>query len=323
MSVAGPRDPMVESEQTAEHPIGAGLAEGQAESLLRRATYASVGLAILLALVKLAAWLLTGSVAMLASFVDSVLDVVASGVNLVAVRHALRPADRQHRFGHGKAEPLAGLIQALVVGASVVFLLSEAGERLIHPAPVEHGAAGIAVMLFAMAATFALILFQRHVVRKTGSIAIAADSLHFRADLVVNLSVIVALVLSTSLGLDYLDPLFAIGIAAYVLYSVWSLIRSSFDMLMDREFPDEVRARIREIAMSHPDVLDMHDMRTRSAGVNSFIQLHIELKGDISLKRAHVIADEVEDEIREAFPNTDIIIHQDPEGIVEKRAVFQ
>ena len=290
--------------------------------LLRLATYASVSVAAVLAAVKIVAWLHTDSVAMLSSTIDSLLDLVASVVTLFAIRHALVPADREHRFGHGKAEPLAGLGQALLIAGSVVFLLINAVGRLLAPAPVENGPAGIAVMVFSIALTFALVQLQRFVVRRTGSVAISADSLHYTSDLLMNLSVIAALVLATVFDLHYFDPLFAIGVAFFILYSAWRIVGGSFDILLDREFPLERRARIRDLALRHPHVRDVHDMRTRSAGIHSFIQLHLELDGSISLKRAHEISDEVEVEIREAFPNTDVIIHQDPEGVDEERAEF-
>ena len=189
----------------------------RAGRLMRGATYASVSVALALIAAKLAAWAITDSVAMLSSLIDSLLDALASIVNLVAVRHALQPADREHRFGHGKAEALAGLGQSTFIAGSAVFLLFEAIPRLPRPVAVENGTVGIAVMVLAIVVTLALVLFQIYVVRVTGSQAIAADSLHYRSDLLLNLSVIVALVLSAGLGWHMADPLFAIGIAFFVL----------------------------------------------------------------------------------------------------------
>jgi ferrous-iron efflux pump FieF len=294
----------------------------RADRLRRLATYASVSVAGLLIAAKFAAWLETGSVALLSSLVDSLLDAVASLVNLVAVRHAMSPADREHRFGHGKAEPLAVLGQSAFIIGSAMLLLAEAVRRLIWPVPVENPPAGIAVMVLSIVVTIALVLYQRHVVRRTGSIAITADELHYRGDLVVNVSVIIALVLGTILGLPILDPLFGAGIGIWILYSAARLVRLSLVQLMDHELPDDERERIREIAQSHPDVVAAHDLRTRIAGPTAFIQLHIEMDGTLSLLRAHEISDEVEAKLRAAYPHAEVIIHQDPEGIEEPRSNF-
>ncbi len=293
-----------------------------AARLMRAATYASVATAAVLVAVKLGAWVVTESVSMLATLVDSLLDVLASLVNMFAVRHALQPADAEHRFGHGKAEALAGLAQAAFISGSAVFLLFEAGNRLLHPKPVLNTAVGIAVMVFAIVATLALVAFQRYVVRKTGSLAISADSLHYVSDVLANGSVILALVLSTTLGWFAADPLFGAGIVVYILYSAWTIARRALQVLMDRELPDGDRERIRRIALTHPEVRDMHDLRTRSSGPQRFIQLHLEMDGALTLTHAHEIADQVEAEILAVFPDAEVIIHQDPEGIAEKRATF-
>src|SRR6266481_5560239 len=293
-----------------------------ADRLRRMATYASVAVATLLIAVKFAAWLETGSVALLSSLVDSLLDAAASLVTLVAVRHAMTPADREHRFGHGKAEPLAVLGQSAFITGSAILLLAEAVRRLISPIPVENAPAGIAVMIFSIAVTIGLVLFQRHVVRRTGSIAITADELHYRSDVVLNVSVIAALVLGGALDLPILDPLFGAAIGVWIVYSAVRLTRLSLFQLMDHELSDDERERIRSIAQSHPDVAAAHDLRTRVAGPTAFIQLHIEMDGAMSLIRAHEISDEVEANLRAAYPHAEIIIHQDPEGIEEPRANF-
>jgi ferrous-iron efflux pump FieF len=294
----------------------------QADRLRRLATYASVSVAGLLIAAKFAAWIETGSVALLSSLVDSLLDAAASLVNLLAVRHAMSPADREHRFGHGKAEPLAVLGQSAFITGSAMLLLAEAVRRLISPVPVENPPAGIAVMAMSIVVTIALVLYQRHVVRRTGSIAITADELHYRSDLVLNLSVILALVLGSALGQPILDPLFGAGIGIWILYSAIRLVRLSLFQLMDHELPDEEREKIRAIAQSHPDVVAAHDLRTRIAGPTAFIQIHIEMDGRLSLLRAHQISDEVEAKLRATYPNSEVIIHQDPEGIEEPRSNF-
>src|SRR5271169_660779 len=293
-----------------------------ANRLRRLATYASVAVAAVLIAAKFAAWLETWSVALLSSLIDSLLDAVASLVNLFAVRHAMSPADREHRFGHGKAEPLAVLGQSAFIIGSALLLLAEAVRRLLQPAAVENPPAGIAVMVFSLVVTIALVLYQRRVVRRTGSIAIIADELHYRGDLILNASVIAALTLSGIFGLTILDPLFGAAIGLWIIYSAARLARLSLVQLMDRELPDDERERIREIALSHPEVAAAHDLRTRVAGPTAFIQIHIEMDGDISLVRAHEISDQVEARLRAAYPHAEIIIHQDPEGVEEPRSNF-
>ena len=293
------------------------IAPEKAAKLTRWATYASVSVASVLIVVKLGAWLYTDSLSMLSTLIDSLLDAMASVVNLFAVGHALTPPDREHRFGHGKAEPLAALGQAAFITGSAIFLLFEAGHRLIDPRPVSHTEFGIAVMIVAIILTFALTRFQAYVVKRTGSLAIEADSLHYMGDLLVNGAVIVALLLVSQLGWWAADPLFGIAIAAYIIYTAWKIARQALDMLMDRELPDEERRRIADIVAGHPEVLDLHDLRTRASGPMLFIQLHLEMDGDMSLYRAHEVADAVEEELMAAFPNAEILIHQDPHGLDE------
>lgn len=289
---------------------------------MRLATYASVAVASSLILVKLGAWLYTDSISLLSTLIDSLLDAVASLINLFAVRHALVPADREHRFGHGKAEPLAALGQTAFIAGSALFLLFEAGHRLIDPRPVLHSEIGIAVMLVAIAVTFALTRFQAYVVRKTGSVAIKADSLHYVGDILVNGAVIVALLLASQLGWAIADPLFGLAIAGYIMFNAWQIARGSLDLLMDRELPEAERRRIRDIALANPEVRDLHDLRTRSSGRRSFIQVHIEMDGNLTLYRAHAVADEVEAALRAAFPGAEVMIHQDPHGLEEGHPPF-
>lgn len=290
--------------------------------LMRRATYASVGVALLLVTAKLAAWLVTGSMALLASLIDSLLDGLASVVNLLAVRHALTPADREHRFGHGKAEALAGLGQAALIVGSALFLIVESIDRLMSPQPVTESAAGIAVMTLSIAATGALVLYQRHVVRRTGSLAISADRLHYIGDLLTNLTVIVALLLASRSDLSWVDPVCALFVAAVVLKSAYDIVRGALDHLMDRELADEDRERIKAAVRRHPRAQAMHDLRTRQAGNQTFIQFHLELDPDMPLREAHRIADEIEAELMQLFPGAQVIIHQDPAGLPENLPPF-
>ncbi|MGE5504898.1 MAG: cation diffusion facilitator family transporter [Actinomycetota bacterium] len=306
-------------DHTASVPVTNLAANGR---LMQWATWASTATAITLIVVKLAAWGMTGSVALLSTLIDSALDAGASIVNLLAVRHALQPADREHRFGHGKAEALAGLGQSAFIVGSGALLLVEAVKRLVHPEPVTNGVIGIAVMAFSIVATALLVQFQKAVIRRTGSVAIAADSLHYTGDVMINGSVIVSLGLAMWQGWTLVDPLFAIAIGGYLLYSAWHIAVGSMDMLMDRELPDAERDRIRQIARSHPEVRNLHDLRTRSAGQGGFIQLHLELDANLPLYMAHDIADTVEKSINEAFPGFEVIIHQDPAGLREDHPGF-
>lgn len=283
--------------------------------LVRSAGYASVTVAFILVIIKLIAYLATDSVSLLASLIDSLLDVAASFVNLIAIHHALVPADDEHRFGHGKAEPLAGLAQAAFIAGSALFLVVESGDRLFNPQAIEHGQLGLAVMVFSMILTILLVAYQRYVISRSHSIAIRADSLHYLGDILVNLSIIVALLLSVYFEWTIADPLFALGVAAYVLYNAWEIVSVSMDQLMDRELPDEERNRIAGIARAHPGVRNIHELRTRSSGHTWFIQMHLEMAPDITLVKAHQISDEVESELHKVFPNSEIIIHEDPEGL--------
>ena len=298
-------------------PRQARAAPESAERLMKLATTASVAVAGTLIGAKFFAWFATDSVSILSTLIDSLLDAVASLLNLMAVRHALTPADREHRFGHGKAEPLAALGQSAFIAGSAVFLLFEASRRLFNPVAVSNGDIGIAVMGFSIVITLALVAFQRSVVRRTGSFAIHADSLHYRGDVLINGSVIVSLVLADQFGWGTADPLFGGAIAVYIVISAWAIARGALDMLMDREMPDQDRTRIRELALAHPEVRDMHDLRTRLSGPYAFIQLHLEMDGNLKLLRAHEIADLVEADIVAAFPGAEVIIHEDPEGVPE------
>jgi len=300
----------------------AGASPGEAERMMRLATYAAVGVALSLIAIKFVAYLLTGSVSMFSTLIDSMLDAAASLINLIAVRHALTPADREHRFGHGKAEALAGLGQSAFVAGSAVFLLVQVGDRLYHPTPVENEAIGIGVMIVSIVITGLLVLFQRRVIRQSQSVAISADSLHYAGDLSVNLAVVVAIVLSTQFGWYLADPLFALAICVFILFNAWQIARTAFDMLMDREMPDEARERIKQIVRAHPQIRGLHDLRTRTAGRDSFIQFHLEMDGGMSLTEAHRVADQVELAILAEFPTAEVIIHEDPEGLAEVRAKF-
>lgn len=285
----------------------------------RRATWVSVCVALTLIGAKLASYLATGSVAILSSLIDSSVDLLASVVTLLGVARALQPPDRNHRFGHGKAEPLAGLAQAAFVCGSALFLGYEAVRRLNSPEPVGATGIGIAVMVFAIVLTLALVLFQRWVIRQTGSIAIGADSLHYSGDLFMNLAVIVALLLADLSGWPYWDPLFALGIAAFLAWSASRIVVQALGVLMDRELPDTDRRHIMDIVQGHAECRGMHDLRTRSTGIGQHIEFHLELDPGMTLAQAHDITDAIEAKVRAAFPTAEITIHQEPAGLQDER----
>ena len=279
--------------------------------LLKLASVASVLTAGFLIVAKLVAWYVTGSVSLLASLVDSVMDSIASLINLFAIRYSLQPADEEHRFGHGKAEPLAGLVQAAFIAGSAIFLIFHAVDRLRYPHELEQIGIGVGVMVLAIVLTLVLLAIQRYVIQKTDSTAIRADSLHYATDLLTNMSILLALYLST-LGWTWADPVFAIAVAIYIFYSAFHIGHDAFQQLMDRELPDHILQKIQATAMGHPAVKSTHEMRTRQSGQTKFVQLHLVLDEDMPLKHAHAIADKVEAEIKAFLPDAEVIIHQDP-----------
>ena len=281
---------------------------------MRMAGMASVSVASVLIAIKLYAFIATNSVSLLSSLFDSALDLGASVVNLIAIRTAVTPADAEHRFGHGKAEPLAGLIQVAFILGSSLLLLFEVGQHFLQRQAVEQEGTGIIVMGISIGLTLVLILFQRHVIRQTDSVAVHADSAHYFSDFLANGAVILALVLSSLFGWWWIDPLVGLLVALFIAWTAISIGRAALDMLMDREMDDQERDRIKLVVRAHPEVIDLHDLRTRAAGPDRFIQFHLDLPPDISLREAHRISDSVEAKLLEAFPGAEIIIHQDPLG---------
>lgn len=289
------------------------------QSLIRYATYLAVAVACVLVVAKFIAWIMSDSISVLSSLVDSLLDLLASTCNLLAVRYAFTPADEDHRFGHGKAESLIAVAQSAFITGSAVFVLFEASQHLVNVRTMTGHWYGIASMVLSMTLTVGLLSFQRYVVSKTQSVAINADALHYKGDILMNAGVIIALLLTYYLQIHYIDVILGSLIAIYLLVNAWKIIANSLDHLMDKELPDDKRQQIIDIAKSHPKVLDIHDLRTRRSGLVEHIQLHIEMNGQMTLTEAHDIAEEVEELIFKDFPDADIIIHQDPHGVDEVR----
>lgn len=281
--------------------------------IIRLATYASVTVAATLIGLKFFGWWVTHSVSLQASLIDSLLDAFASLVNLIAVNQALKPADKEHRFGHGKAESLAALGQALFIGGSSLWLLHEAQEKFVNAEPVEATGIGLLIMIVAIVITLFLVSFQRYVINKTQSNAIAADMLHYKSDLLINATVIVSLVCAEFFHIEILDPIFGILIGIYILWTAWRISMYAFNVLMDRELDDEERGKILAIIKSHPEVINVKDLRTRSSGLHQFFQLHLVMKPDLSLRQADRVAEEVEAEVLKAYPKSQVMIRLVPE----------
>jgi ferrous-iron efflux pump FieF len=288
--------------------------------LMRLATYASVSVAVFLILLKLVAWSQSDSVSLLATLIDSILDAFASIINLFAVKHSLSPADKEHRFGHGKAEALAGLSQSLFIAGSAIFLLIEVCNSIINPVEIKFPITSMIVVAITILVTLMLVTFQQYVIRKTQSVAISADALHYKSDILMNTAVIVALWLST-ISLSIFDPIIGGLIACYIIYSAWSILTVSMDQLMDRELPDDVRANIKKIVCAHPKALGLHDLRTRHSGTMTFIQFHLEIEDELTLFQAHNVSDEIEAALEKTYPKSEIIIHIDPKSVVGKESV--
>ncbi|HLD95170.1 MAG TPA: cation diffusion facilitator family transporter [Alphaproteobacteria bacterium] len=282
------------------------------EKHIKSATYAAVLTASTLVISKFIVWRLTDSMSLQASLMDSLLDVLASIVNFVVVRQALKPADENHRFGHGKAEALAGLAQSMFITGSAFWLLIEVINRLTVPHAMVFNPFGNWVMIGATFLTLMLVLYQRYVIKKTNSLVIKADCLHYKTDILTNLGVLLSLNLSTRFQIARLDAFIGGAIALYILWTSYEIIKSSLSVLMDEELPDAPRNEIEAIVSSHEGVMGFHDLRTRSAGQYLFIQLHLDIDATLTLKRAHKIAQEVEDSLKEHFPEAQVIIHQDP-----------
>ncbi|HEY2874822.1 MAG TPA: cation diffusion facilitator family transporter [Reyranella sp.] len=294
------------------NPVPLTSTPAHAPRLMRWASIASMSIATVLIVAKTGAWLITDSVSMLSSLIDSSLDLVSSLITFVAIRTALAPADEDHRFGHGKAEALAGMAQAGFIAASAGGLLLTVIDRFRNPKPVQDEFVGIAVSALAVVLTLGLMTFQGYVVRRTSSLAVTADRAHYTTDMVANIAVGVGIWLSSRFAEPMIDLAVALGVAVYLCFGAWGIGRQSIDVLMDRELPDEDRRRILHIVRRHPGVQSVHDLRTRSSGLHQFIQLHMVLHPTMSLGRAHVISDSVEAAIREAFPRADVTVHIDP-----------
>ncbi|MFL6748319.1 MAG: cation diffusion facilitator family transporter [Sphingomicrobium sp.] len=295
---------------------------GQRATLTTRAALASISMALFLVALKIYATWDTGSVAMLGSLADTTLDLIASLITFFGVRWAAMPADEDHRYGHGKAEALASLVQVILITVSAMGILWRAADRLNSGRPTEGMELGIGVSVIAMIATFGLLGYQRYVIRRTGSVAIMTDHVHYQTDVLLNISVIAALLLDQMLGWRLADPLFGFAIAGWLMYGAWSAASHSVDQLMDREWPMEEREAFLSAAQDYPELAGLHDLRTRTSGAHRFVQFHVWVPGDWTVAEAHERMDSVEEKLQQRFPGTEIIIHLDPEGHVDREGIL-
>lgn len=301
-----------------EAPVSA----AERSRLTARAAIASTAMALTLIAMKTWAAIHTSSMAMLGSLADSGLDLVASLIVLLAVRIAAQPADHEHRFGHGKAEALASLVQVILITLSAIFIGYRSVQRLMSGAQTADAELGIGVSVIAMVLTVALITYQRHVVRRTGSLAIGTDRLHYSSDLMLNGSVIVALVLDQFAGFTGADAVFGILIALWLLWGAWSASSHALDQLMDKEWPDELRERFLAAAKEYPELAGLHDFRTRTSGTHHFAQFHVWVPPEWTVQEAHDRLDAVEEQLQQRFPHTEILIHVDPEGQIDRETML-
>ena len=292
-----------------------------AGALNRSAAFASIAVALLLVALKgWAAWT-TGSTAMLGSLADTALDLIASVATLAGVWVAAQPDDQNHRFGHGKAEALAAMFQVVLISISALGLASRALEQMFGGARTQAASEGIAVSLIAIAATLALLGWQRHVIARTGSLAIATDHVHYQSDLFLNLAVIAALALDQYGGIAGSDPAFGLVIALWLGWGAWRASTRAIEQLMDQEWPEEKKARFIEVLGRHPQLRGVHDLRTRTAGNRDFVQFHVWVDPAMSIREAHRVMDEIEARLLAEFPDVEILIHPDPDGLVDEQGM--
>jgi ferrous-iron efflux pump FieF len=293
----------------------------QEQSRLRQlASQTSLCVAVILVAVKLAAWVATGSVALLGSAIDALVDTGASLATFFGVRYAERPPDEDHRFGHGKGEAIAGFTQATFLSGAAVVLAFQSLERLYYPRPSEAFEIGIWVIAGSLLAALGLVIMQTWVVRRTGSTAIAADRAHYMTDIVVNAGVLVALGVTHFTGWERVDPALALVISAYMIWNAWNIAQEALTQLLDRELPAEERQRISTAVRDCAGVRNIHDLRTRYAGDRIFVEFHLEVDEQLTIKQGHAIGDVAEAAVINLLPGlVEVTAHLEPFGIDDDR----
>lgn len=278
---------------------------------VRLAAISSSGVALILVIIKLYAWLMTDSSAMLASTTDSILDLFASVMSIVILRFALAPADKEHSFGHGKAESLAGLMQASFILGSAILLIFSGVARLLNPQVIVKSEVAIWVTVIAIFLTLLLVVFQRFVIKRTGSVIISGDALHYQSDLLLNAGVLAAIILSQGIWVSA-DGAFTIAVGVFLIFGAGKIILYSVKQLMDHELSDEEITQINAIVLANKNAIGIHELRTRQAGVQRFVQFHLELNDELTLIEAHNIGNDIEAEICRVLAPCEVFIHHDP-----------
>jgi ferrous-iron efflux pump FieF len=289
-------------------------------SLRRFASMISLTTAVALVAVKLSAWIATGSVAMLTSAVDALVDTGASFATYFGVRYAERPPDHDHRFGHGKGEAVAAFTQAAFLAGAAFVLTVQSIQRLVHTQPINALDVGLSVIVASLVAALVLVILQTWVLRKTGSTAIAADRAHYLTDVAVNVAVLMALGVTKLTGWTRADPSFALAISGYMLLNAYGIAKHALAQLLDRELSDEDRQRIKATILTCDGVRGTHDLRTRFSGDRTFIEYHVEVDGRLPVERGHAIGDATERAVENLLPGTvEAMAHLEPFGIDDER----
>jgi len=299
------------------------LNKSDKEALIKAASIASLFVSSTLIVIKYYGWTETDSISLLGSLADSLMDFLASIFVFIAISFSLLPADEKHRFGYGKSEGLVVFIQSLLIGVSGLYVFSEAIQRFIHPIKINQPSVAVWIIVVSIVLSIALVLFQKYVVKISKSKAIESDQYHYLTDLYINISVLISILISGWTTYLFVDSLIGLIIALFVIYSALGLLKKSFKILLDQELPSSDRDQIKAIALTHPEVLGFHDLRTRDAGRNYVIQFHLELDPQMSLLNSHEIIEEVMEKVLDAFPDAEIIVHSDPLGVEEKRDPFE
>ncbi len=299
------------------------LNKSDKEPLIKAASIASLFVSSTLIIIKYYGWAETDSISLLGSLADSLMDFLASIFVFIAISFSLLPADEKYRFGYGKSEGLVVFIQSLLIGVSGLYVFSEAIQRFIHPIKINQPSVAVWIIVVSIVLSIALVLFQKYVVKISKSKAIESDQYHYLTDLYINISVLISILISGWTAYLFVDSLIGLIIALFVIYSAINLLKKSFKILLDQELPSSDREQIKSIALTHPEVLGFHDLRTRDAGRNYVIQFHLELDPQMSLLHSHEIIEEVMEKVIDAFPDAEIIVHSDPLGVEEKRDPFE
>lgn len=287
--------------------------------LKKTASLLSISVSVSLLIIKLIAVIYSSSLAILSSLIDSASDIFASFITFWAIKYSNRPLNPKHRYGYGKAESASALIQSAFIVGSGAFVLYDGVERFINPLPVKQTMFGLQLMLLSLVITILLICYQKYVIVKTKSIAIMADSLHYKVDLLTNTLIIISLFLLNHYNLIWIDIITAFFISIYLIWNAYHIAVNAMKDITDQEIDVEMKKNIIKTINKTKNIKGFHDFRSRTSGNRIFIEFHLEINGNLSLYDAHKISKSIEEKIISIYPNAQIIIHQDPYGIKENR----